>query len=168
MQKVLKIVFSFDCDNRCEYCAVVQSPRHPENRALRLDPAVAEKKIQEASSQFQITGLEIGAGESFLQPDLFEWLIEFNNRETKVPLFLFASLVGGDIERVFKAFSRSEHRVSILVSYDGRYSERNRKNWPQVEETYREAVAFRTKTPHVSFKLTACITPKNLSRLKGG
>lgn len=166
MQKVLKVVFSFDCENRCEYCAVVQSARHSEKRVLKLEPAVAEGKIREASSRFQITGLEIGAGESFLQPDLFEWLIDFNNRETKVPLFLFASLAGGDIERVFKAFSKSEQRVSVLVSYDGRHSERHRDNWPEIEAAYREAVAFRKQTPLVSFKLTACITPKNIFRLK--
>jgi hypothetical protein len=35
---------------------------------------VAEPRIREAAEKYALSGLEVGAGETFDQPELWEWL----------------------------------------------------------------------------------------------
>lgn len=164
-RRVLKVVLGFECRNQCPYCAVVHSPAWPEARRLRLDPASAEARIAEVAERNEITALEIGAGESFLQPELLEWLVDLDERTLRAPIVLFASLEAPNVDRVFAALRRASAGAFVLVSYDGRFSERNAANWPTIEAEFRRLRAELAGSA-VRLKVTACVTPENVARLE--
>jgi hypothetical protein len=164
--RTLKLVFSFDCRHHCGYCALVHARGHDRQRRQRLDPVQAEARILEASARFPFDALEIGAGETFLHPELYEWLVDFNHRHLHLPLTLFGSLVADNAPDVFRILSRSRHPVFMLISYDGRRSLRNRHNWPQVEANYRRMRDFFRDYPQVSSKISACVDPADALHLR--
>jgi len=129
--RVLKVVFGYRCPHRCDYCAVKNSSRYGEWENLLLDPLKAAPLIEKAAERYTFSGIEIGAGESFLHPDLFRWIVDLNNRRLQVPLFLFASPGTPGAEEVVEIMETSETPVYMLVSADGPLSERNRGNWPE-------------------------------------
>lgn len=165
-RRVLKVVFGLDCAGSCSYCALKKSSGFPRARRNRLDPAIAEPRIREAALKYELSGLELGAGETFDQPELWEWILALNARELNVPVMAFTSGLSKHTSRVLDALAASAAPVLLLFSYDGRRSERNRANWGEVEAAFREMRARLSGAPHVSLKLTACVTPRDARHLK--
>lgn len=163
--RVLKLVFSFDCREHCEYCAVIHSPEHAHVRQHRLGPEMIGKGIREFRKYYRITGLEIGAGDTFLHPEMYEWLVDYNNRHLQAELYLFASLTSEHTDRIIRVLAGSHSPVHILVSYDGRFSERNSGNWQLIEDRYRSIRDYIGPNGHITIGRSACITPRNLHRL---
>ena len=165
-QRVLKVVLGLDCTGSCSYCALKKSHGFPRTRLARLDPRVAEEKIREAAGRYDISGLEVGAGETFDQPELWEWLLALNARELNVPVMAFTSGLSRHTPRVLDAIVASPAPVLLLFSCDGRRSERNAANWEEVESAFRGMKARLAGAPHVTLKVTACVTPRDAHRLK--
>jgi len=165
-RRVLKVVLGLDCAGTCPYCALKKTGGFARARRARLDPALAEPKIREAAEKYQISGLEVGAGETFDQPELWEWLLALNARELNVPVMAFTGGLSKQTPRVLDAIAASPAPVLLLFSYDGRRSERNAKNWPEVEAAFRAMKAHLSRAPHVTLKLTACVTPRDTRRLR--
>ncbi|MBK6405619.1 MAG: radical SAM protein [Holophagales bacterium] len=163
--RVLKVVFGLDCTGTCSYCALKTAHGFPRARRSRLDPALAEAKIHEAAQKYEISGLEVGAGETFDQPELWEWLLALNGRELNVPVMAFTGGLSKQTPRVLDAIAASSAPVLLLFSYDGRRSERNAANWPEVEAAFRAMKARLSGASHVTLKLTACVTPRDARRL---
>ncbi len=165
-QRVLKVVVGLDCAGGCSYCALKKSRGFPRVRRSRLDPAVAEPKIREVAARYEITGLEVGAGETFDQPELWEWLLALNARELNVPVMAFTGGLSKHTARVLDAIVASPAPVLLLFSYDGRRSERNGRIWQEVEESFRAMKARLAGASHVTVKLSACVTPRDARHLK--
>ena len=165
-ERVLKVVLGLDCAGGCSYCALTKSHGFPRARRARLDPAVAEPRIREAAERYEISGLEVGAGETFDQPELWEWLLALNARELNVPVMAFTSGLSRHTPRVLDAIADSPAPVLLLFSYDGCRSERNAANWKEVEAAFRGMKARLAGAPHVTLKLTACVTPRDAHRLR--
>lgn len=165
-RRVLKVVFGFDCPGGCSYCALKKANGFARACRARLDPAVAEAGMREAAEKYTISGLEVGAGETFDQPALWEWLLERNGRGLNVPVMAFTSGLSPHAPRVLDAMAASPAPVLLLFSYDGRRSERNAGNWREVEAAFRAAKERLAGAPHVGLKLTACVTPGDAKRLK--
>ncbi len=165
-ERVLKVVFGLDCPGGCSYCALKTSRGFSRARRHRLEPALAEPRIREAARRYELSGLEVGAGETFDQPELWEWLLALNARELNVPVMAFTSGLSKHTSRVLRAIEASPAPVLLLFSYDGRRSERNAGNWREVEEAFRATRARLSSAPHVSLKLTACVTPYDTRHLK--
>ena len=164
--RVLKVVLGLDCAGSCSYCALKKAHGFDRARGTRLDPLVASPRIRQAAEKYDISGLEVGAGETFDFPDLWEWLLDLNARELKVPVMAFTSGLSRHTPRVLDAIAAAGVPVLLLVSYDGRRSERNARTWREAEEAYREMRARLARSPHVTLKLTACVTPRDTRRLK--
>ncbi|MBK9088683.1 MAG: radical SAM protein [Holophagales bacterium] len=164
--RVLKVVFGLDCAGTCSYCALKTSNGFPRARHARLDPALAEPKIREVAEKYEICGLEVGAGETFDQPELWEWLLALNARELNVPVMAFTGGLSKQTPRVLDAIAASSAPVLLLFSYDGRRSERNSANWREVEAAFRAMKARLSVAPHVTLKLTACVAPRDTRHLK--
>ncbi len=165
-RRVLKLVLGLDCANACSYCALKGAHGFGEARGARLDPQIAEPRIRQVMDKYEITGLEVGAGEIFDFPDLWKWLLDFNARELKVPVMAFTSGLSRHTPRVLDALAASGVPVLLLVSYDGRRSERNALNWREAEAAFRR---MRTRLPqasNITLKLSACVTPKDTQHLK--
>ncbi len=165
-RRVLKVVFGLDCGGSCSYCALKASNAFPKARRARLDPAVAEPRIREAAEKYEISGLEVGAGETFDQPELWEWLLALNGRELDVPVMAFTGGLSKQTSRVLDAIAATSAPVLLLFSYDGRRSERNAANWREVEAAFRAMKARLSVAPHVTLKLTACVAPRDTRHLK--
>lgn len=165
-RRVLKVVFGLDCAGGCSYCALKKAPGFPRARRSRLDPELAEPRIREAAEKYALSGLEVGAGETFDQPELWEWLLALNARDLNVPVMAFTSGLSKHASRVLRAIEASPAPVLLLFSYDGRRSERNSENWREVEEAFRATRDRLSGAPHVSLKLTACVTPRDTRHLK--
>lgn len=164
--RTLKVVLGLDCTNGCSYCALKNAHGFEGVRRSRLQPQVAEPLIRQAAGTYELTGLEVGGGETFDYPDLWEWILGLNARELKVPVMAFTSGLSRHTPRVLDAIAASEQPVFLMISYDGRRSERNATNWEAVEAAYR---AIRTRlagSPRVSIKLTAAVTPGDVHHLK--
>ena len=160
--RVLKVVFGYRCPHRCDYCAVKNSSRYGEWENLLLDPLKAAPLIEKAAERYTFSGIEIGAGESFLHPDLFRWIVDLNNRRPQVPLFLFASPGTPGAEEVVEIMETSETPVYMLVSADGPLSERNRGNWPETVDHFRWLHSRAQRSGgKLHVKLAACLTPEN-------
>lgn len=164
-RRVLKVVFGLDCGGSCSYCALKKSNGFPKARRARLDPAMAEPRIRQAAEKYEISGLEVGAGETFDQPELWEWLLDLNARELNVPVMAFTGGLSKQTPRVLDAIAASPAPVLLLFSYDGRRSERNEGNWREVEAAFRAMKARLAGAPHVTLKLTACVTPRDARHL---
>ncbi len=165
-RRVLKVVFGFDCSGRCSYCALKKANGFARAGRVRLDPALAEGAIREVEAKYEISGLEVGAGETFDQPELWEWLLARNGNGLNVPVMAFTSGLSRHASRVLDAMAASPAPVLLLFSYDGRRSERNAGNWREVEAAFRSMKERVSSSPHVSLKLTACVTPGDARRLK--
>lgn len=165
-RRVLKVVFGFDCAGGCSYCGLRKAHGLERARRARLEPAVGERAIREAALRYEVSGLEVGAGETFDEPELWAWLLDLNARALKVPVMAFTSGLSRHAPRVLDAIAASPHPVLLLFSYDGRRSERNAGNWREVEAAFRAARERLASSPHVSLKLTACVTPADARRLK--
>lgn len=165
-QRVLKVVFGLDCAGGCSYCALKKAHGWERARAARLDPARAEPAIRAAAARYELSGLEVGGGETFDEPDLWEWLLALNARELKVPVMAFTSGLSRQTPRVLDAMAASEQPVLLLFSYDGRRSARNAADWREVEAAFRAARERLAGAPHVGLKLTACVTPADARRLR--
>lgn len=165
-RRVLKLVLGLDCGGSCSYCALKTSSGFPRARRARLDPATAEPKIREVARKYEISGLEVGAGETFDQPELWEWLLALNERELNVPVMAFTGGLSKQTPRVLDAIAASSSPVLLLFSYDGRRSERNGANWREVEAAFRAMRARLSGVPHATLKLTACVTPRDTRHLQ--
>ena len=165
-RRVLKVVVGLDCTGSCSYCALKKSGGFTRARRAHLDPALAEPKIREVAERYEISGLEVGAGETFDQPELWEWLLALNARDLNVPVMAFTGGLSTRTPRVLDAIAASSAPVLLLFSYDGRRSERNSANWREVEAAFRAMKARLSGAPHVTLKLTACVTPRDARRLK--
>ena len=165
-RRVLKVVLGLDCAGSCSYCALKKAHGFERSRGARLDPRVAEPRIREAAEKYEISGLEVGAGETFDFPEAWEWLLDLNARELKVPVMAFTSGLSRHTPRVLDAMATAGVPILLLVSYDGRRSERNGATWREAEEAYRGMRARLARSPHVTLKLTACVTPRDARRLR--
>jgi len=164
--RTLKVVLGLDCTNGCSYCALKNAHGFEGVRRSRLQPQVAEPLIRQAAGTYDLTGLEVGGGETFDYPELWEWILDLNARELKVPVMAFTSGLSRHTPRVLDAMAASGQPVSLMVSYDGRRSERNAANWEAVEAAYRGIRARLSGSPQVSVRLTACVTPGDVHHLK--
>ena len=164
--RTLKVVLGLDCTNGCSYCALKNAQGFEGARGSRLQPQVAEPLIRQAAGTYDLTGLEVGGGETFDFPDLWEWILGLNARELKVPVMAFTSGLSRHTPRILDAIAASEQPVFLMISYDGRRSERNAANWEAVESAYRAIRARLAGSPQVSIKLTACVTPGDVHHLK--
>ena len=165
-QRVLKVVFGLDCTGACSYCALKKAHGWDRARSVRLDPARAERAIRAAAERYELSGLEVGGGETFDEPALWEWILERNARDLKVPVMAFTSGLSRHSARVLDAMAASGPPVLLLFSYDGRRSARNAGNWREVEAAFRAAKERLAGAPHVNLKLTACVTPGDARWLK--
>jgi hypothetical protein len=165
-RRVLKVVFGLDCTGSCSYCALKKSNGYARAGRTRLDPALADRAIDAVAAKYEISGLEVGAGETLDQPGLWEWLLARNAKELNVPVMAFTSGLSRHAPRVLDAMAASSAPVLLLFSYDGRRSERNAGNWREVEAAFRSMKERLSSAPHVSLKLTACVTPGDARRLK--
>jgi hypothetical protein len=165
-RRVLKVVLGLDCAGTCSYCALKTSNGFTRARRARLDPALAEPKIREVAEKYEVSGLEVGAGETFDQPDLWEWLLALNARDLNVPVMAFTGGLSNQTPRVLDAIAASTAPVLLLFSYDGRRSERNSANWREVEAAFRAMKARLSVASHVALKLTACVAPRDTRHLK--
>lgn len=118
------------------------------------------------AEKYEISGLEVGAGETFDQPELWEWLLALNRRDLRVPVMAFTGGLSGHTPRVLDTIAASSAPVLLLFSYDGRSSERNSANWREVEAAYRSMRDRLSGAPHVTLKLTACVAPRDTRRLR--
>ncbi len=165
-RRLLKVVFGLDCEGGCSYCALKKAKGLPRERRIRLDPALAEPKIREVAERYEISGLEVGAGETFDQPELWEWLLALNARELNVPVMAFTGGLSKRTARTLDAIAASTAPVLLLFSYDGRRSERNGANWREVEAAFRTMKERLAGAPRVTLKLTACVTPRDARHLR--
>jgi hypothetical protein len=165
-QRTLKVVLGLDCANGCTYCALKNAQGFEGARRSRLQPEIAEPLIRQAAEKYEISGLEVGAGETFDYPELWDWLLDMNVRELKVPMMAFTSGLSRHTLRVIDAIAASGVPVFLLVSYDGRHSERNMSNWREAEQAYRSMRERLAGSPQVTLKLTACVTPEDTRHLK--
>lgn len=165
-QRTLKVVLGLDCANGCTYCALKNAQGFEGARRSRLQPEIAEPLIRQAAEKYEISGLEVGAGETFDYPELWDWLLDLNVRELKVPMMAFTSGLSRHTFRVIDAIAASGAPVFLMVSYDGRHSERNMSNWREAEKAYRSMRERLAGSPQVTLKLTACVTPEDTGHLK--
>ena len=145
--------------------------RSPRTRLARLDPRVAEEKIREAAGRYDISGLEVGAGETFDQPELWEWLLALNARELNVPVMAFTSGLSrlGAAGADTRGFPNGRRLFDDVVDIEERYvlnGLANLNGIPFGDGVDGNDVPYQTAFPYVPIPRPGSEAPANPHRIE--
>jgi MoaA/NifB/PqqE/SkfB family radical SAM enzyme len=110
-----------ECSNNCNYCFVKSQKNY---KIIKNDI----NKIKEKLDLLQSNLYEIVGGEPFENLDFLKWFFEYNKNNKNVGLFIFTSGLF-NIDKFIELAKSYKKVINIAVSYDGRYSKRNKDNY---------------------------------------
>lgn len=126
---IIRFMITKDCNNNCSYCFVTNSTGY-EDCTFTLNKNIVEEQLINLKERGIMEGIELIGGEPFYDPSAIDWLMQLNkNRLGKLPIVIFTS-ASINVDETIAIFDnyKNEIPISVIVSYDGYLSNRNRAN----------------------------------------